>query len=275
MRKINYQLIVSDFDGTLVNDDGTISEKNKQAIADYIAAGGLFVISTGRMPAGILSRAKELDLKGLVSCCQGAIIADIDTQTLVFEDRIPYETTLAIVEKMEQMGLHIHVYEAWDYYSNMDDAALKMYEKAVKSKAILVLDKPMSQFVKEKKLASYKILAMVPAEENERILQALIAENFTGCTVTRSGEFLVEVINAQYSKGTAVEHLANHFNVPLDKTVAIGDQLNDIPMIERAGLGVAVQNADKGLKEKAKVISPLTNEEGAVAWTIEQFGFQK
>ena len=46
-------------------------------------------------------------------------------------------------------------------------------------------------------------------------------------------------------------------------------------VIEKAGFGIAVQNADKGLKAKAKTVSPLTNEEGAVAWAIEQFGFQK
>ena len=173
------------------------------------------------------------------------------------------------------MGLHIHVYEAWDYYCNMDDIALKMYEKAVKSKAKLVLDKPLSQFVKERQLASYKILAMVLPEDNERVIEALKSENFPGCTVTRSSEFLVEVINAQYSKGTAVEYLANHFQAPLDKTITIGDQLNDLPMFEKVGCSIAVQNADKGLKEVAKVIAPLTNEEGAVAWAIEQFGFQK
>jgi Cof subfamily protein (haloacid dehalogenase superfamily) len=210
-----------------------------------------------------------------VSCCQGSIIADIETKEFVFEGKIPYETTLAVVEKMEQMGLHIHVYEVWDYYCNMDDVALKMYEKAVKSKAKLVLDKPLSQFVKEQQLASYKILAMVLPEDNERVIQELVAANFPGCAVTRSSEFLVEVINAQYSKGTAVEYLANHFQVPLEKTVSVGDQLNDLPMIERAGVGIAVKNADNGLKGVAKVIAPFTNEEGAVAWVIEQFGFQK
>ena len=275
MQQLNYKLIVSDFDGTLVNEDGTISDKNKTAITDYIAAGGAFAISTGRMPDGILSRAKELGLKGLVSCCQGSIIADIDTKEFVFEGRIPYKTTLAVVKKMEEMGLHIHVYEAWEYFCNMDDRALKMYENAVKSKATLVLDKSLSQFVEERKLASYKILAMVLPEDNERVIQELVAEGFPGCTVTRSSEFLVEVINAQYSKGTAVEFLANHFHVDLEKTVAIGDQLNDLPMIEKAGLGIAVQNADKGLMETANAVAPLTNEEGAVAWAIEEFGFKK
>ena len=86
---------------------------------------------------------------------------------------------------------------------------------------------------------------------------------------------MVEVVNANYSKGTAVEFLAKHFGVSINKTVAIGDQLNDLPMIEKAGLGIAVKNADQGLKDKAEVVAPLTNEEGAVAWAIEEFGLQK
>lgn len=275
MQKINYGLIVSDFDGTLVNRDGTISDKNKRAIADYVAAGGAFVVSTGRMPEGIIPRVKELGLNGLVSCCQGSIIADIETGNRIIDGKIPYETTLAIVEKMEQMGLHIHVYDEKGYYCNMDDDALKLYENAVKNKANLVLDRPLSQFVREKELASYKVLAMVNPEENERILQELTACNFKDCTATRSGSFLVEVVNASYSKGTAVEFLAEHFNVSIEKTVAIGDQLNDLPMIEKAGVGIAVFNADNALKEKANAVSPFTNEEGAVAWAIEQFGLQK
>ena len=273
MQKINYPLIVSDFDGTLVNADGSISETNKQAIAQYVAAGGHFAISTGRMPAGILSRVRELGLKGLVSCCQGAIIADIDSEEVILDGRIPFETTLTVVKKMEEMGLHIHVYDLWEYYCNMKDEALKIYERAVKSKATLILDRKMSDFVQEKRLCSYKILAMVPAEDNERILNALTAENFTGCGVTRSSEYLVEVVNTKYSKGTAIAFLADHFGISIDKTVAVGDQQNDLPMVEKAGMGIAVQNADVGLKEKAAYICARSHEEGAIAEVIEKFGF--
>ena len=275
MRKINYPLIVSDFDGTLVKKDGTINEKDKKAILEYIAAGGKFAISTGRMPAGILSRAKELGLKGMVCCCQGSIIMDIESNEVILQGRIPLETTVAICEKMESMGLHIHVYDLWDYYSNMDDDALKIYERAVKSKAKVVTEKKISDFVRETGLCSYKVLAMVYAEENERILNELAAENFEGCALTKSDAYLVEVINNQYSKGSAVEFLANYYNVPLEKTIAIGDQRNDLPMIEKAGFGIAVNNADDGLKVAADYISQYTNEEGAVGKIIEEFGFCK
>ena len=60
MRKIKYPLVISDFDGTLVKANGEISEETKKAIAEYIAAGGAFAISTGRLPAGILPCAREL-----------------------------------------------------------------------------------------------------------------------------------------------------------------------------------------------------------------------
>ncbi len=273
MRMINYPLIVSDFDGTLVKTDGTIDEENKRAIADYIAAGGNFAISTGRLPVGIMPRVKELGLKGMVSCCQGAIILDIESGKSILNGKLSLETTLAVVKKMEKMGLHIHVYDDWNYYCNVDDMALKLYEAAVRVKAKLVLDKPLSQFIQENNLQSYKILAMVKEEDNERIMQELALEKFEGCEITKSGDFMVEVINANYSKGTAVEYLAKYCKVPLEKTVAIGDQLNDLPMIERAGLGIAVQNADKTLKERADYVSEYTNDECAVAKIIKKFGF--
>ena len=273
MRKINYPLIVSDFDGTLVNGDGSISEQNKKAILEYTEAGGAFAISTGRLPAGILSRVQELGLKGKVCCCQGAIILDAETKEVILEGRLSLESTIAACKRMEELGLHIHAYDLWDFYVNLDDAPLKMYEKLVKTKGILILDKPMHQYLEENQLRACKLLAMVEPKDNEKVFNQLAAENFEGCEVTKSADFLVEVINNKHSKGTAVEFLAKYYGISLERVIAVGDQLNDMPMIERAGLGVAVKNAEAALKEKADYVSEYTNEEGAIADIIEKFGF--
>lgn len=272
MRKINYALIVSDFDGTLVKADGTISDRTQNIIRRYVDDGGIFAISTGRMPAGILPRVKELGLKGVVCCGQGSAIVDIESNEVLLEGNIPNEIALKICEKMEEMGLHIHVYSLWDYYSNMDDDALKMYEGIVKSKAILVQDKPMSQFVKETGMNPCKVLAMVAPEDNEKVLVALEKEAFPDCDVTRSSVYLVEVSNAKYSKGTSVEFLSQKYNIPMEKTIAVGDQVNDLSMIEMAGLGIAVQNADENLKARA-LVCDYTNEEDALAHIIEKYGY--
>lgn len=274
MRKINYPLIISDFDGTLVRKDGKVSDKSKAIIRRYIQDGGKFAISTGRMPEAIISRAKELGLTGVVCCGQGAAIVDIETKKVLYEGTICNEVAVAICQKMEEMGLHIHVYDLWEYYSNVDDDALKMYENIVKAKAKLITDKPISIFVKESGMQPFKILAMVAPEDNERVRLTLDKEGFKGCSVTRSSIYLVEVGNAQCSKGTSVEFLAATYEIPLEKTIAIGDQLNDLSMIQTAGLGIAVKNADEALKAHAVTID-YTNEEDAVAEIIEKYGYME
>ena len=273
MQKINYSMLVSDFDGTLVKDDGTVSEYTRESIRRYTEMGGRFVISTGRMPSGILPQVKELGLTGLLCCGQGAVILDIDSGERVFDRRMPNGISVRICEEMEKLHLHIQVYDFWEYYSNKQNEALKWYENAVKAKAVVVKDKPISEFVRETGMQPYKILAIVPPQDNARIRATLQAFGFAGCNVTKSAANLVELGNAGCSKGTAVEFLANHYGIDVEKTMAVGDQINDLPMIERAGLGIAVKNADKPLKEKANVVLEYTNEQDAVAKIIETYGY--
>ena len=272
MQKINYPLIVSDFDGTLAKSDGTISPRMQVSISRYIANGGKFAISTGRMPAGILPRVKELGLRGTVCCAQGSIIVDIQTNEVVVSGAIPNEVAIKVCQSMEQRGLHIHVYDLWDYYCNMDDDYLAFYESIVKTKAILIKEEPLSEFLKRTGINPYKILAMLHPDDNERIRIELENERFPGCEVTRSAAILVEVGNAAYTKGTSIEFLAKQFGIPMDKTIAVGDQINDLSMIKTAGLGFAVQNADDELKACAIVLEQ-TNDEDAVAEIIEKYGY--
>jgi Cof subfamily protein (haloacid dehalogenase superfamily) len=254
MQKINYGLIVSDFDGTLVKADTTIGDDVKQKIAEYRAAGGKFAISTGRLPNGILERIKELGLEGAVSCCQGSIIVDIQTNEVLFAGRIPNAVAVKVCRKLEELDLHIHVYDLWDYYCNKDDEALKFYENHIGTKVTKIISDGLWRFIEKEGFDVCKILVMAEASKTEGIMQLLQAENYEGCVVTKSGAILVEVINANYSKGTAVKFLADYYGVPLEKTVGVGDQLNDISMIQAAGLGVAVKNADDRLKAVADYV---------------------
>ncbi len=272
MRKIKYPLIISDFDGTLVKSNGEISQKNKDAIMRYTQDGGAFAISTGRMPSGILPRAKELGLKGFVSCCQGAIVIDIESGKTLVAGALSQDDAVAVCEKMEEMGLHIHIYDMENFYVNMDDEPLRLYEKRVRVKAIRVLDKPLSKFIRERNLSVCKILMMVEPEKNAFVYNTLTDMRLPNCTVTKSAAFLVEVVHANYSKGTALETLAKHYQVPLNQTVAIGDQWNDLPMLTRAGVGLAVQNAAHELKQQV-ITLPYSNEEDAVAFAINKYGY--
>ncbi len=272
MQKINYGLIVSDFDGTLARSDGTLSPRTKSVIAEYVKNGGKFAVSTGRMPEAILPRVKELGLVGAVCCGQGSVIVDIETSEVLYQNAIPNAVAIAICKKMESLGLHIHVYGLWDFYSNMQDEDLAKYEAATACKAKLVLDRPLSQFLQESGLNPFKIIAMVAPEENEPLRRLLDNEHFEGCDVTRSHAWLVEIGNAGSSKGTSIRYLASRYGIPMEKTIAIGDQINDLSMVETAGLGLAVANADEQLKACATVC-PDTNDQDAVANVIQKYGY--
>jgi hydroxymethylpyrimidine pyrophosphatase-like HAD family hydrolase len=174
---------------------------------------------------------------------------------------------------MEAMGLHVHVYELYEYYSNMDDDALKLYEKISGVKGVVYTDKPLSVLIREKGMKVRKVLALVAPQEKEGIYQALEKRFGNEFYVTYSAAFLVEITSRQYSKASAVERIAEYYGVPVQETVAIGDSLNDLPMLERAGLGIAVKNADENVKARARLAYGYKNDENAVGKIVEEFGF--
>ncbi len=276
MRKIKYPLVVSDFDGTLVRADGKIGEKTKRAIEEYIKAGGNFAISTGRMPMGILSRARELGLQGAVSCFQGAAIMDIQTGAVLLGGRMDNEIAVQISEKMDELGVHIHVYDLIDYYTNRENQTEAFYVRCVERKGIF--KENMTAFLRETKLCPYKLIALTEKKDSDRVYRELEKCFGKTCFVTTSGAenyVFVEVCNPKYTKGTAIAFLAEYYKVPLAKTIGVGDQRNDLPMIKTAGLGAAVGNAHSALKEEAKVAIAQTNEEDAVGVLIEKYAYEE
>ncbi len=275
MKKINYALIVSDFDGTLLRSDGTIAEQTKEKIRRYVADGGKFAISTGRIPVCILSQLQALGLTGAVACSQGASIVDIESGKMLLDGRLDNEKAIAVCKKMEEMGLHIHVYEPWAYYSNMRNKAFADYEQIVQVKGVVIDDKPMSQFLQESGCEPSKITALVAPKDREWVCKEL-TKTFASpsCYVTSSAKTLVEIGNNAYTKGTSVQFLADYYGISMDKTIGIGDQQNDLAMVQAAGLGFAVKNADMQLQKHAQVY-PLSNDEDAIGAIIEEFGYTK
>ncbi len=272
-RKINYPLIISDFDGTLLRTDGTIAPETRRAISDYTAAGGTFGICTGRMYTSILPRARELGLKGLVSSYQGSVVTDIESGNILVDGYIPAEDAAEICRVFESMNLHIHLYELERFYVNRRDEALEEYEKTCGVKGEVVESEPLSGLVLKQNLRVRKVLALVPAEEKMSVFretERALGEKFY---VTYSAAQLVEVTSKRYSKGTAVRFMAEYYGVPVERTIAVGDSLNDLPMLEAAGLGLAVKNADDALKAKIRVF-PYTNDENAVGRIIAAYGYQ-
>lgn len=270
--KINCGLIVSDFDGTLIDDNQQILPEVRSAIEDYVAAGGIFAVCTGRMLSSILPQVRALGLKGLVVAFQGTVIADIDSGKIIKTGGIEYEDATEICKQIEGLGHGINVYCDEKIYTDypLDNVYLQRYEKIIGVKAIHV-EGLVSEFVKRNKLKCQKVLSIVSESKREKLyleLDKILGDRFD---VTCSAQVLVEVSPLGDNKGEALKFLASHYNIPMDKTVAVGDNLNDLSMIKVAGIGCAVGNAALPLKDAANFVS-VSNNDGALAQIIKKFG---
>lgn len=112
---------------------------------------------------------------------------------------------------------------------------LREYERICGVKAEIAPD--ITGTVARERIRPHKVLVMCPPEERDKAY-AFAKKEFGGeLYVTTSSEFLVEIVCKGSDKGGALEYLSEHYGIPLSQSVAIGDNINDLPMIRKAGLG--------------------------------------
>ena len=273
MKKLNYKLIVSDFDGTLIDDNQQVLPKVRTAIENYVACGGIFAVCTGRMTCCILPRVRELGLKGLVVAYQGTVITDIESGKILKYGGISSAGIAEICRNVKELGQPVNVYCGDDLYTDIpkDNEYLQKYERIVGIDAKYV-DGDIADFVLKNDLFCQKVAILIAPNEQEAVFKELQRRLGDRYDVTCSAAVLIEISPLGDNKGEAVKYLADKFGIPIEKTVAVGDNLNDLSMVKVAGVGVAVGNAVAALKNAADFVA-LSNNDGAIAQIIEKFGF--
>ncbi len=271
--RLDYRLIASDLDGTLLKDDKSVGQETYEAIQRYMAAGGKFCICTGRMLPSVEKIAAELGVKGIATSYAGALVSDLSTGDILYENSLSAKDAAEIAEFVEKDGVHLQFYTGRTYYANRDDETLARYESSCRVKAIPVLDKPLSALIRKKNEKVNKLLIIVEDLDKHRDLldkyQAKFGERFW---VTRSTLRYIEILSKSCNKGTALKFMADYYHIPMEKTIAAGDQLNDEEMLKAAGKGFCVKNGNEEMKKRVSVF-PATNNENAVGKIIEEYGF--
>ncbi len=269
MKKLRYSVFFCDYDGTLASDDHTVSRANRDAIAAYVAAGGAFVLSTGRLFRSARPLAKELGLHGMLIACQGAGVYDIDDGRCLWANALESDVAIAIAEYLESRPECVPM-------MYLDDECVTVERNPYTDRFVEICKIPyrttggaaLSQYLRDDRTRRpTKLLALVQPQDAvelcERGAQAL-GERAEFC---RSQDFIVEIMPPYANKGVACKYVCERLGLDASDAVAIGDSENDLSMIRFAGLGVAVANAFDNVRAQADRVATNNNDD-AIAQVI-------
>jgi Cof subfamily protein (haloacid dehalogenase superfamily) len=281
------KLLALDLDGTLLNSRGEVPEANRIAIRAAEELGVLVTIATGRRfrdgrPVGL-----ELDLNAPLITHNGALLKYGDTLETVAASLLSTETALEIVRVGKEFGGDALVSadphgKGTLLYDRLSDDNIPLQKYVAWSKRMhgpeaedAVLHVPELADV----IAEHEIIHISFSGSCARMakmaefLGAELQDTITLLpTIYQDLDFtLIDILPPDASKGKGVEKLALLNHLTAENVMAIGDNFNDVEMLEFAGTGVVMGNADTNLLERAEFYTTVTNNENGVAAAIDRF----
>lgn len=270
-----YKLIALDIDGTLLNSNKEITSHVYKSIQEAKEQGFKVVLSTGRPLQGVEPLLKKLNLTGdddYVICFNGAVVQEVKSKKVLVDidmTAVDFKIIYNLVCKPNNTNIHIntptnlitpqetpHKYTIHESNLNGIDIEYRhedSIDNSIKFCKVMIVDEP---------------------ERLEEIISEVPKELYEKYTIVRSAPFFLEFLNKKANKGTALEALCKNIDLPVEKTIAVGDEENDQHMIKLAGLGVAMGNARDSIKDIADYVTDTNNNHG-VAKIIDKFLLNK
>lgn len=274
MQKVQYKMLVTDMDYTLLNKEKQVSERNKNALKAAMDKGVHVIVATGRIYTSALYYAKLLGISTPIIASNGAIIREEHTDKTMYQCLLQDDAIKEMIRLTREQGLFCHLFSRDTIYTEKITNVSYRYTEWNKYMAvedqvkIKLLDSFEDMTPDEKK----EIFKAVVVDSDDSKLQYIREEVLKSglVTVSRSLSDNIEVMNKEVSKGNAVAKLAEIYQIDPSEIITIGDNENDISMIEYAGLGVAMGNAEQCLKDKANYVTADYMEDG-VGQVVEKF----
>lgn len=258
---MEYKIVFSDIDGTLLNKDKDLSAATMEAVKklkDKVP----FILVSARMPAAMRHIQNKLEINNLPLICYNG--------GLVLVDNAPVSSTeipLSVLESLHgwnrKVDLHLSLYNNDEWYvPQMDQWALREQRNTKIAPEVKSNAEVIERWKAEGK-GAHKIMAMGAEEHIDRLRDFLAAEFPGDLHLYRSKDTYLEIAPSSISKLTAIELLLEkHYRHSLEAVVAFGDNYNDVEMLAKVGYGVAVGNARPEALKAARTVTDTGLEDG-------------
>ncbi|AJA47337.1 putative phosphatase HI [Clostridium pasteurianum DSM 525 = ATCC 6013] len=263
------KMICLDIDGTLLNSRHQISKITKEVIKTVSNDKKIPVILvSARMPKGILFLQEELQIKQSIICYSGALILD-ESRDVLSKKIISVYDLEKLYKLVQCEKVHMSLYKDDEWYIEGMDYWAKQESDITNITPNIVDFSELIKLWKKERTGPNKILCMSEAGRINSLKEKIGDYDLN---IYPSKPTYLEIMPKEASKTSAIDVLRRKFNIKQEEILAMGDNYNDMDMIEYAGLGIAMGNAPDKVKECANKIA-LTNDEDGVAEAIREFVF--
>lgn len=264
MKRFDGLLFITDLDGTLLRNDLTISEENLKAIEYFKSEGGIFTFITGRLPYGAKDVYETVKPNAPCGCLNGGGIYDYEKEEFLWSEELP-KTVFDLVEYIDKnlptIGIEVNLHNK--IYFCKKNASTENHR----------LNENYPDLICHYRDVKERIAKILFADDNEDNIFKLISmlkehPQFADFGFVRSHREYCEIIPKGVNKGNLVAKLAELLKIDASKVIAIGDNDNDVEMLDAAHVSIVVSNATEKAKKAADYIT-VSNEENAIAKVIE------
>lgn len=264
------KLIAIDMDGTLLNPQHAITPAVHAAVSAARAQGIVVVLATGRPLPGITRYLDELDMRQENDYCityNGALVQKAASGEPVIDITLGYADYRYLQALAVKLGVHLHAIDYHTVYTaNRDISPWTVHE-------VYLTGMPL-QFCEAENMDPARRYPKIMMIDDPDVLDAAIGhipdDVRARYTILKSAPYYLEMLDKRVNKGAGVRALAEKLGIKPEEVMAIGDQENDIAMIEYAGIGVAMENAIASVKKAAQVVTK-SNQEDGVAFAIQHY----
>lgn len=257
------RMMVSDVDGTLVGKDKKLTTSTIDAVARVRAAGVAFTIISARPMSGMKPLLEPLALDDDVAAFNGGIVFRRDG-TIVSHVTIDTEAARGVIDLAQGSGVDTWVFADDQWYASDGQGPHTASERITSDQEPVVRTDMRDLLDRADKITF--------VSDDEPLLRALYERMHAAwgeqATIAQSQAYYLDVTALAANKGDGIAALAKAIGVSLADTVAIGDQANDLPMLARAGLSIAMGNAPDHVKAAAHETTRANDADG-VAHAID------
>ena len=261
---MRYKLIAMDLDGTLNNDRKVITERTKAALMAAQKKGIRLALASARPSPGLFKERDILNLQdhnGILMSYNGGRIVDAATGTVLFETSMDLEETKQVLRKLEALPVTPILDDGVQFYVT-DKNGFKVDYECRNNNMVCSEVSNLAEFLQ---FAPIKILMSVEPDALPAVQKEIADFLPDSLTVVQTAAFYLEVIPKSINKGQGIRDICKVLGISPDEVISFGDAANDIPMLQTAGMGVAMGNASGEVKAAADMVTLSNNEDGIAA----------